>query len=257
MSYHLTAPQLDTLKTSFIVGDALRIAAQKAECSSNTARRYFHNWRGEKQVRQESATQPIKVADYLSLRASDILQLSARYRGGLLWDQRRNWPAEDIAALIALCERGTNPDRISPILAREPNAIVWKAHGLGLSLSAAWRSFIYKRRKLTPRAVAEPLLQYPYIVGKAKNDSAFLLAVNAVVPHGLPGDLRNDVCQDMVLAILEGDLSPDDIAAEMPKYLKGARKRYSMPWGTVNIDAPLWDDGRPLAEVISENRLYQ
>ena len=101
------------------------------------------------------------------------------------------------------------------------------------------------------------VLGYPYVVGPVRDDYALLLAVNAVVPHGLPGDLRSDVCQDMLMAILEGELLATELRAKMSEYLKRARRRYAMPWGTVNIDAPLHADGRPLSEMLSANPLYE
>ncbi len=256
MSNFLDRQVVEVLRSSFETGASLRSAAAQAHCSENTVRRYYINWRTEATHRRCSTTKPGLVDDFLALKASDIMRMPARYMGGFLWDRGRNWSAEDLIALITLCAAAADPDKISPILAREPNAIVWRASDMGLLLAPNWRSFIYVRRQSKPREVRQ-VLQYPYVMGKAKNDHAFLLAVNAVVPQGLPGDLRNDVCQDMLLAIIEGDLSMDDVKTEMGAYLKAARKRYSMPWGTVNIDAPLWDDGRSLSEVISENTLYQ
>ncbi|MGI9507138.1 MAG: hypothetical protein ACR2RE_29200, partial [Geminicoccaceae bacterium] len=99
-------------------------------------------------------------------------------------------------------------------------------------------------------------LQYPYIIGAARDDHALILEINNIVPYGLPADLRADVCQDMILAVLEGKLELKKLKSEMKNYLRIARKRSAMPWNTVSIDAPLWDDGRTMHEIISENRLY-
>lgn len=72
----------------------------------------------------------------------------------------------------------------------------------------AWRAW----RKLQPKQVRKvkapiirreraPLLSYPF-VSVPRECNAALLAVNAIVPPGIPG--REDVCQNILLAILEG-----------------------------------------------------
>lgn len=193
---------------------------------------------------------------FLALKARDILERGPRYWGGSLHDQGLNWRYEDRAAVVVCCEAAIDPCRLSPILAREPHTIVWRASDMRLRLPPNWADIIRKKRPREPRE-DRTLLAYPYIKGQARDEHAFLLAVNAVVPQGLPGDLRSDVCQDMLLAILEGELSVAQIKDALLHYMKAARKRYYMPWGIRSLDDPLWDDGRTLGETLSENPLYQ
>ena len=234
------------LKELFLQGATYRQAASEVGCANGTAQCRWVQWREGMAVagRETAHTN----GEFLALKASDILARPSRYINGLLLDMHRHWTAEDKAAVAVLCAHEVSLDRIEPILARPASAIAWKAAQMEVSMPRAWRLRIFiPRRTNGPR----PELQYPYIIGEAKDDHAFLLAVNAIVPRGLPGDLRADVCQDMLLAILEGNLSPDDLETAMPNYLKAARKRYQMPWGTVSLDAPLWDDGRPLYEILA------
>lgn len=197
------------------------------------------------------------ATDFLTLRASDITKLRPRYIGGALLNQRLNWTAEDRAAVTTLCGASADLEQISPILARHPQTIVHKASDMGLQLPKTWSRLIRKAYAPHPRE-PQVVLEYPYITTDKNDDTALLIAINSVVPRGLPGNLREDVCQDILVAILEGELPPEDFNIAVPKFLKAARKRYSMPWGTLSLDQPLWDDStRTLGETISDNPLYQ
>ena len=196
------------------------------------------------------------LGTHLELKASDILRMGPRYMGGNLLHQGLRWSSEDKAALAVVCAASAHPDDVAPILGREPQTIAHYANDLGLRLPKSWAKLVRANYVAKPRQ-PRVLLNYPYVVGPVRDDHALMLAVNAVVPQGLPGDLRSDVCQDMLMAVLEGELLAGDLRAKVPEYLKRARRRYAMPWGTVNIDEPLYADGRPLSEMLSINPLYE
>ena len=53
--------------------------------------------------------------------------------------------------------------------------------------------------------------EYPYCTGGPGYGNALLMSVNAVVPKRIPNDARADICQDLLLAILDGDLKLEDL----------------------------------------------
>ncbi len=63
-------------------------------------------------------------------------------------------------------------------------------------------------------------------------------AVSAALPRYLEPDMRDEVMQNMVLAVLEGSLSIDDTVGSAGKYIGMYRRQYGR-YGTVSLDAPL------------------
>lgn len=80
-----------------------------------------------------------------------------------------------------------------------------------------------------------------------------LTAVDALIPKGLPNQLREDVCQDVVLAVLTGEVDLDALREPGAPWLKDIFKRYRTKYGTVSLDAPPpWDkNGRTLLETLA------
>lgn len=81
-----------------------------------------------------------------------------------------------------------------------------------------------------------------------------LTAVDALVPAGLPNQLREDVCQDVVLSILTGEITLDVLKEPGAPWLKDILRRYRVKYGTISLDAPPpWarDGGRTLLETLA------
>lgn len=82
------------------------------------------------------------------------------------------------------------------------------------------------------------------------------MTVNSAVSKRLPNDARADVCQDLLLAILEGDLNVCDLIPAVQPAIRRRQDMFSV-FRTVSLDAPVgFDDaGRPvtLMETIPEN----
>lgn len=83
---------------------------------------------------------------------------------------------------------------------------------------AAWdayrakRLLIAKQKLEAKKRSAAPLvaLAYPYIT-KARDDHADILAINDIVPKFIAGDIRGDICQEIMLAVLEGRTTIDEL----------------------------------------------
>lgn len=84
---------------------------------------------------------------------------------------------------------------------------------------------------------------YPYISVTPTEDHDLLLAVDRMVPKGLNPDTRADICQDMLVAVLSGEVSLDNLAGERPKYMKQFWKMFPAKYGHLSLDAPLMYGG--------------
>lgn len=146
----------------------------------------------------------LKQIDGLKQYIVDVLENSA-YKGG--WSKRP-------LGLLRPCGRPHSRDNYP-----------WR--------DAAW----YAARKPKPFV---PLTEfYPYISTTPTEDHELLLAVDRLVPKGLNPDTRADVCQDMLVAVLSGDVSLDNLAGERPKYMKQFFKMFPAKYGHLSLDAPL------------------
>lgn len=85
---------------------------------------------------------------------------------------------------------------------------------------------------------------WPYIAEASPEDKAsqLLLTVHQAVPHGLPMELRADICQDIVIAILNGELKETDIQVNLKNFIKKGYKNFGSNYGNISLDAPLSDD---------------
>lgn len=135
--------------------------------------------------------------------AADLLARRAKYMGGARLDTRCHWDWRAKSELRILAAANADIERVADILGRSPTSIAHRCQTERLSIPSAWAKLIRKPRKTSPRWMP---LAYPYInVRRAEN--ATLLLVNEMVSRALPG--REDVCQDIMLAILESGLTPD------------------------------------------------
>lgn len=141
-----------------------------------------------------------------------------RYMGGAWFDFRRNWTEEDVTLLTAAADLGISYTSAANTLGRPPTALVDKAFRSGIRIPREWRALLYKPSKKQPRLN----LEYPYIV-KPTQDHADLIAVNRMVSRAMPG--REDVCQDIMLALWESRTSLAELRAD-PKAVRAFTKAF-------------------------------
>lgn len=106
--------------------------------------------------------------------------------------------------------------------------------------------------RLRPRATE---LMWPYIAHDPKKTDVggtdIVALVNSIVSKNIPEENRADICQDLILAVLEGKYSVDDIRDNPKKYISAVRDTSPWKYEWVSMDAPLFGDGRALHEVIA------
>jgi hypothetical protein len=103
---------------------------------------------------------------------------------------------------------------------------------------------VIRPANLGPRAQ----LAYPFMV-QPRDEHALLLAVNNWVPHYIPG--REDICQEIMLAVLDGRVTIDALAGrkqmgtkkEIRKFIGSfSRGNYEYGGFALSVDAPFKDD---------------
>jgi hypothetical protein len=102
----------------------------------------------------------------------------------------------------------------------------------------------------------EPLAtHYPFLTmaGPSIEECDILQAANSFVPKNLPEDIRGDICQDVCVAILTGDLLLANLSAVsirpfITKFYRENKEKY----GTLSLDSPRRPgDDRTLGESIA------
>lgn len=157
----------------------------------------------------------------------------------------RPWSMTDEERLSVMVGMNVGYDMAADVLAR-PKSALWAQLAL-----RRWQ----KPPHWTERRARQPLLSYPYVT-RATSENRQVLEVNQLVARAFPEHMRADLCQDILLALLEGQASMEELRRDGIKaYVRGYRKKQNDPWNAVNLDAPR-RDGANWHEVLSVEQLH-
>lgn len=98
---------------------------------------------------------------------------------------------------------------------------------------------------------------YPYLrttnTSEASRDGAELLSfVNNLIPRRIPDDIRADICQDMIVAILTGETTRSQLDKDHRSFISKIFAQYPWKYKWISFDAPLSDEGgRTLHDIMS------
>lgn len=96
-----------------------------------------------------------------------------------------------------------------------------------------------------PAKLLPTLSHYPYSHENLSNNLLWL--VHNAVPKHLPEEVRADVCQDMIVSVLAGEISRLNLGSAVRLHLKRHRKLYADQWRTISMETPIYDrDGGEL-----------
>jgi transposase-like protein len=170
---------------------------------------------------------------------------------GALYNTRTWWSEEEKKALEKFIKVGYSPDDVAPTLGRSPKSMAHYARDHGIILPKEWSSLIAAKRIATPRRVA---LSYPFISTR-RPEHADLLALNDLVPRAYPEHMRADICQEMMLAVIEGAVTVEEIKANHEKSAWFLKKFYMANYEdsgrAVSLNARDGDDERAYDEAAS------
>lgn len=77
-------------------------------------------------------------------------------------------------------------------------------------------------------------------------DIALMEHIHRLVPKGMPSEIKSDLCQDLLVAVLSGETSVANLPDVVNQYARQARRLLPDRWKTVSLDAlvPGTDDLR-------------
>lgn len=100
--------------------------------------------------------------------------------------------------------------------------------------------------------VVGPELQYPFLAGKARTPEHLLVQkVNAAVSRYLPPDRRADICQDLLVAILCGDLDESVLEDSAKEFTRRVLRQHPTVFGDLSLDAPIGDTDLTIMDRLS------
>lgn len=161
---------------------------------------------GTRRSRHNKGRKPV-YKDYRSI-ASNLI---ANKGWSWAWTHT-NWRPEDELKLSILCDADADVEASADVIGRTPTSIAHRARDTGLTLPRQWAQLIAPKRKKTRLVVDAGPMAYPYI-SKPTSDHADILAINAIVPAGMPDNVRADICQEIMIAILEGQTTIEKLRA--------------------------------------------
>lgn len=100
-----------------------------------------------------------------------------------------------------------------------------------------------ERRAARVRALEEPLLVWPYLRSFDNEDYRLMERVNLLVPRTFPESVRADMCQELLVDIISGDLEIDNAQSRIAEYARRAFKFEPSKFGPLSLDALMFGDG--------------
>ena len=96
-------------------------------------------------------------------------------------------------------------------------------------------------------------LVYPFLIHDGgKPEHSLLRKVNGAVPRGLDPSLRADMCQDLIVGILAGDLSEDDLGLPSRELTKRIWQSSPARYGERSLEAVIGDDDFTLLDTLAD-----
>jgi hypothetical protein len=157
------------------------------------------------------------------LVARDILARPQYFNKGF-YSTGTWWKPVDVLKIEILCEANSNIEMSAEALGRCPSTLVQKARDLRLMVPREWSRLLESKR---PKALTarKSEMAYPFI-NSPRTEHAELMEVNALIPRSIPDNMRADMCQEIMLAILEGRTTIDALRARSRSAAYFIRKFY-------------------------------
>jgi transposase-like protein len=127
---------------------------------------------------------------------------------------------------------------------------------LGIQQKTAWRirSVIRPDIRRGKSSAPREMRCYPFLppAPVSRPEHEMLRAVSEAVPHNIPHDRRADICQELVLALLIGDIEISDLPVAVWKMFHKVYALHPTTYGPLSLDAPIpGTDGLLLIDTLS------
>lgn len=155
---------------------------------------------------------------------------------------------------LYLAERGTFADIVCPC-GQQAFHRGWCSERL--KHSPARQAFLARwmeGRQRQPKLIRLPprvVTNYPFLPSGSRASGAdIVLLVNGAVPRGLPEQLRGDVCQEIIAAVLAGEFTEAEIPQHIKAIIARVRREQEGHYMAISLDAPM-RDGRSWHDVLT------
>lgn len=99
-----------------------------------------------------------------------------------------------------------------------------------------------------------PELFYPFMIHDPEDDASDLVQfINKIVPRGLTPDMRADVCQEMLLAILTGEIARDQAHNKRFEIMRRVLKMNGVSDSALRLDAQMPGHSKTLMEILTDS----
>lgn len=203
------------------------------------------------------------LAPQVAARIVDLLKLGLSHRG----IQRELGVAKGTVhryetlhgPFVCPCGRGrTHRGWCSARLKQSPARITFLANWTASQIAAGTRRVRSRGPRtsvLIDRRVA--LSNYPYLRGADDDGARLIAAVNEIVPRTFPDHMRADVCQDLLLKVLEGECTISSLKDGSATAIRQYYKLHPGKFGPISLDAPIpGTDGLTLIDTIADNAIH-
>lgn len=190
------------------------------------------------------------LAPNITKDAAGTVTFRPLYGPGVYLNARLCWTNADLKALQQLMEARVSLTFAADVLARPPTSIITALRNRGVATERPKHWSV--RREQKRNAQESALLQYPYVTAAKPDHNGMLLAVNSMVARAYPEHMRADLCQDIMLALLQGETTLEKLRARgirpfVTQWRKVQREDEYWP----SLDAPR-ENGHAWHEVLSE-----
>ena len=135
----------------------------------------------------------------------------------------------------------------------EPISITELGQRIAVNYRTAWRLDkllgLIKGNISTVRTIDR---KWPYSKPSPQDDGADVLClVNEAISKRIPEDLRADICQEIILGVLEGEITIEDVAKQANKYVSKFWQKTGWDKSLLSMDQPMFD-GRSWHDVVED-----
>ncbi len=114
---------------------------------------------------------------------------------------------------------------------------------------------IIKLRELElKQALREPVPSfYPFLTSNPTNEHEIILQVHNAVPSGIPQQFRQDICQDLLVAVLDGKVKRENLQDHVQEFIKRTYRQFGKYSSPLSLDRPIsFEDNRTLSDMIAD-----
>lgn len=146
--------------------------------------------------------------------------------------------------------------QVTAALEKVPCTMFEIRDAIDVSYKTAWRmrriirpDIKYAGHSTGPRQA----LCYPFMQTKRQlPEHELLRLINEAVPRSIPEDRRADICQELAISILIGDIETPDLPSAWEGAFRKVYKMHPTTWGPLSLDAPMGDSDLTLLDTLSE-----